>query len=233
MRRSESELVPSACCVDVATLARAWTTPEIHLVAKLATLFRRARVCPGVTLSWIVALVFVLPSVAVADEPAAGGQSLGEPAFTTELVRGKVVWLAEALKSEFKISTVPEAAENTLAILTPAGRLVPIVENLRGRAFRKDDRLRAMEVEILARRYREQPFVQILKIFEVDGDKRFEVDYWCDVCAIIMFETGPCSCCQDDNRLRKRSVPPEDWPPATLEAVVDAAADPGRDVEAK
>ena len=64
-----------------------------------------------------------------------------------------------------------------------------------------------MEVEILARRYQDQPFIQVLKLFEIDGQERYEVDYWCDVCAIVMFETGPCACCQDDNRLRKRPAP--------------------------
>jgi len=124
----------------------------------------------------------------------------------TEIIRGRVVWLAKALKSEFGVSTVPEVAENTLAIHTADGRLIPIVENLRGRAFRKDKRLRNHDMEIQVRRYDAQPMILILRVFELDGDERYEIDYWCDVCAIVMFETGPCSCCQDDNRLRKRLV---------------------------
>jgi len=134
--------------------------------------------------------------------------SSGERGYRTELIRGQVVWLADALKEEFDISTVPEAAKNSLAILTPDGRIHPIVENLRGRAFRKDDRLRGKEMEIRVRQYDRHPFVQVLRIYELSGDQRYEVDYWCDICAIVMFETGPCSCCQADNRLRKRPVPP-------------------------
>ena len=132
------------------------------------------------------------------------------PAFETELIRGKVVWQAEALKSEFGISSVPEVAEHSLAILTPDGQLIPIVENLRGRAFRKDERLREMQVEILARRHKKQPSIQILRLYQIDKGQRFEVDYWCDVCAIVMYETGPCACCQDDNRLRRRRVESDD-----------------------
>jgi len=129
------------------------------------------------------------------------------PEFTQATVRGRVVYLAAALQDMFGISTVPAAAERVLALKTPDDQLVPIVENLRGRAFRKDERLREMDVEILARRYDDQPFVQVLKLFEIDDrGRRYEVDYWCDVCAIVMFESGPCSCCQDDNRLRKRLV---------------------------
>ncbi len=138
--------------------------------------------------------------------------------FEPELIRGKVVWLAAALKSEFGISTVPEVAENSLAILTTEGQLLPIVENLRGRAFRTDKRLREMELEILARRHQRQPFIQVLRLYQVEGDQRYEIDYWCDVCAIVMYETGPCACCQDKNRLRKRLVEQPDSPTKSLES---------------
>ena len=135
-----------------------------------------------------------------------------EAEYRNELLRGRVVWLAEALKSRFGITSVPEAAGNGLAILTTDGSLVPIVENLRGRAFRKDPRLLELELELLVRRYEHQPFVQVVKIFEVEGDQRNEIDYWCDVCAIIMYEYGPCSCCQDQNRLRRQLVTPTTKP---------------------
>ena len=150
------------------------------------------------------------PSDAISTAAESPSGSDAKPKFESELIRGQVVWLAAALKSEFGISTVPEVAENSLALLTNDGKLLPIVENLRGRAFRKDQRLREMEVEILARRYQDQPCIQILKLFQIDGQERFEVDYWCDVCAIVMFETGPCACCQDDNRLRKRPAAKKD-----------------------
>ena len=144
-------------------------------------------------------------TVAVEDEKR-------EAKYRNELLHGRVVWLAAALRSRFGITSVPEVAENGLAILTTDGSLVPIVENLRGRAFRKDPRLLEMELELLVRRYEHQPFVQVVKIFEVEGDKRNEIDYWCDVCAIIMYEYGPCSCCQDQNRLRRQLVTPTTKP---------------------
>lgn len=170
------------------------------------------------------AVVFSMPDPMWADEPTTNELTESQvgpdskAAFGTELIQGKVVWLADALKREFEISTVPEVAENSLAILTSDGQLVPIVENLRGRAFRKDKRLREMEVEILARRYQRQPLIQILRVYQVDGQRRYEIDYWCDVCAIVMFETGPCSCCQDDNRLRKRLVGKDELPPQEVES---------------
>ena len=150
-----------------------------------------------------------------ADEPQVATQADSEsrPDYRTERIRGQVVWLSDALQNEFGISTVSEVAENSLAILTKEGRLFPIVENLRGRAFRKDDRLRGKDTEILARRYEKQPLIQVLKIYQFEDGKRYEIDYWCDVCAIVMYETGPCSCCQDDNRLRKQLVETADLEP--------------------
>lgn len=162
------------------------------------------------TARWLscVALVFaatIASSISAnADDDQADAKP--KPKYKTVSVRGKVVWLAEALKSEFGISTVSEAAEQSLAILTDDRKLIPIVEDLRGRSFRKDERLRDMKVELFARQYKHQPLLQIVRLYEIDGDKKYEVDYWCDVCAIVMYETGPCACCQDHNRLRKRIV---------------------------
>ncbi len=164
-------------------------------------------------MAWVCAAAVLQPALLCADEEVSSPPAASSPAVSrdkaassNEVLRGKVVWLAEALKAEFGISTVSEAAENSLAILTHDRQLVPIVENLRGRAFRKDKRLREMEVEILVRRYKRQPLVQILRLYQVQGDQRYEIDYWCDICAIVMYESGPCACCQDDNRLRKRLV---------------------------
>ena len=124
----------------------------------------------------------------------------------TESIRGRVVWLAEALERRFGIQTVPEARERVLALETEKGRLFPLVEDLRGRSFRTDKRLREIHVQLLVRRHAGSPTVQVIRVHEVRDGEIYIVDYWCDVCAIVMFEQGPCACCQDDNRLRKRLV---------------------------
>ncbi len=153
-------------------------------------------------------------SVPESSVPESSELESSEPTHRNEVVRGRVVWLAAALKDKFGISTVPEVAEQSLAIETEDDQLLPLVENLRGRAFRKDERLRDMDLEIWVRRYDKQPLVQVLRVFELKDGQRFEVDYWCDVCAIPMYETGPCACCQDHNRIRKRLV-------ADAEAAID------------
>ena len=128
------------------------------------------------------------------------------PVYRTETLSGKVVWLADALERQFGIKTVPEAKERSLALETDDGHVLPIVEDLRGRSFRTDNRLREMQVELRVRRYRRSPLIQVIRIYEVVKGAKYAIDYWCDVCAITMFEKGPCSCCQDENRLRRRRL---------------------------
>lgn len=150
------------------------------------------------------------PQTPQASSVEAADEEVPSPRYRNQAVRGQVVWLADALKEGFGISTVPEASDRVLAILTTEGEVLPLVEDLRGRAFRKDERLRGKAMEVWVRRYEKQPLVQVLRIFELQDGQRYEVDYWCDVCAIPMYETGPCSCCQDHNRLRKRPVSDEE-----------------------
>ena len=145
---------------------------------------------------------------------ACAGLSVAEDGHGTEkakhvakTLRGRVVWMADELAERYGIATVAEARERVLALKTADGRLYPMMEDVRGRSFRRDKRLREMDLELLVRRYAGSPMVQVIRVYEVRRDDEiFLIDYWCDVCAIVMFEQGPCACCQDDNRLRKRLV---------------------------
>lgn len=131
--------------------------------------------------------------------------TLGEnPSFQMATLRGRVVFLADALKERFGVETVSEARQHTLAIATVDGQLIPIVEDVRGRAFRRDERLRKMDLELLVRRYVGSPAVQVIGMYELRDDGKYEVDYWCDICAISMLELKPCDCCQGPIELRKR-----------------------------
>jgi hypothetical protein len=128
------------------------------------------------------------------------------PAFKLETIRGRVVYLAEAMEKRVDVPSVPEAKDRILALETAKGEFVPLLEDVRGRAFRRDDRLRQMEIELLVRRYAGSPLVQIIRVFEVAKDGKYELDYWCDTCAITMFELKVCECCQGPVQLRRRKV---------------------------
>ena len=161
--------------------------------------------CLGAAL--LIAVLYSFADEADTSSPStspAPPKTGAHPPYRTESLRGQVVWLSDAFQRLFNVETVPEAREHMLALETEDGRVLPIVEDLRGHSFRADERLRSMQVELLVRRYGPSPLVQVVRIYEVQDDARFLVDYWCDVCGIVMFETGPCACCQDHNRLRKR-----------------------------
>jgi len=139
-------------------------------------------------------------------KPAAETTSPAERQYTTETVRGRVVWIEDALKRRFGVSTEPAAAETTVVLETALGRIVPIIPDTRGRSFAVDSRLRDTELELLVRRYADAPMIQVIRVFRPRQDGLYEVDYWCDICAIPMYIQKPCECCQGETRLRERPV---------------------------
>ena len=50
--------------------------------------------------------------------------------------------------------------------------------------------------------------LQVIGVYALKGDGKYEVDYWCEVCSIPMYEPKLCECCQEPNELRERLVAP-------------------------
>lgn len=161
------------------------------------------------------AIVLLIASTGIADDQ----QPAETPKFTTETLRGRVVWLADGLKRRFGVATEPQAAEALAALETPDGKLIPIVPDVRGRAFMVDERLRGIDMQLLVRRYEGAPLVQVIRVFALKPDGIYELDYWCDICAIPMFILKDCECCQGPTRLRERLTDPADTKKAPPPAV--------------
>ncbi|HEV3138596.1 MAG TPA: hypothetical protein VGZ26_11845 [Pirellulales bacterium] len=141
-----------------------------------------------------------------ASKPPLAGPSPSGAKYTTETVRGRVVWLDEALGRLYGVATDPAASETVVALESPDGRLLPIIPDVRGRAFAVDARLRNVDLELLVRRYAGVPMIQTIRVFRRKPDGLYEIDYWCDICAISMFILKPCECCQGPTRLREQLV---------------------------
>lgn len=140
-------------------------------------------------------------------KPADDKAAPAEPRkYVTETLRGKVVWLADALERQFGVRTEADAAHSAVVLETSAGRLVPIVPDTRGWAFTVDERLRDVELELRVRRYERAPHVQVIRVLRREQGELYEIDYWCDICAIPMFILKPCECCQGETRLREQKV---------------------------
>lgn len=138
-----------------------------------------------------------------------------KPKRTTESLRGRVVWMADALKDQFGIQTDEDAAQALVALKQADGRLHPIVKDQRGRCFYTDERLRDIDVELLVRRHAGSPMVQVVRVYTLKSGDKYELDYWCDICSIPMYERKPCECCQGPTRLRERLVKKSDPAEAT------------------
>lgn len=151
-----------------------------------------------------VRLLHVVGVLLLAAQTSRGEERLAE--FKLDTLRGRVVYLAEAIEKRTGVPSVPEAKDRILGLETAKGDVVPLLEDVRGRAFRVDERLRKMEVELLVRRYADSPVVQIIRVFELAKDGRYEIDYWCDICSIAVFEDKECECCQGPVALRRRKV---------------------------
>jgi hypothetical protein len=128
------------------------------------------------------------------------------PAYATETLEGRVVWLEDALARQLGVTTEPTAAGTSVVLETPDGRLMPIIPDVRGRAFAVDERLRNQNMRLLVRRYLKAPMIQVIRVFVPKDDGLYELDYWCDICAIPMYIQKACECCQGPNRLRLEKV---------------------------
>jgi hypothetical protein len=142
------------------------------------------------------------PEPAVGNDPATDDKST----YTTTAVQGHIVWLRDEVAQD-GIKLVAGDTTGTLVLKDGNGKLHPLLEDRRGRAFRLDPRLRANKVELMVRRFPAHPFLQVLKVYEFDEDGvKHELVYWCEICAITMFELKPCDCCQGKIELQRRKV---------------------------
>jgi hypothetical protein len=142
------------------------------------------------------------------DRPttSAGEAASSEAKYTSETLRGQVVWMADALRERFGIQTDDDVAHAVVALEEAGGRLHPLLKDTRGRSFHSDERLRGIELELLVRRYAGSPAVQVVRVYAIKPDGKYQVDYWCDVCSIAMYELKPCECCQGPTRLREWKI---------------------------
>jgi hypothetical protein len=154
----------------------------------------KLRIAGGVA---VIACAIVVGGAGVAAEDAP---------YASDSVRGRVVWLAEAMAEKHGVTVVPEAEKRVLALETTENELLPLVEDVRGRGFRRDERLRKMDVELLVRRFDDAPFAQIIRVYEIKDGRKYEIDYWCEICAIAMYELKAGDGCQGPIELRRREV---------------------------
>jgi hypothetical protein len=157
----------------------------------------------SITRTWAAVWFCAAGVLALANSVVAEEQSARH---STQSLRGKVVWTTEALKRLHGIEADADAAHRSVSLETADGQLYPIVKDARGRGFLLDERLRNREMELFVRRYDGSPFVQVIRVYTLKEGQKYELDYWCDICAIAMYELKVCECCQGPIRIRERLV---------------------------
>ncbi len=125
-----------------------------------------------------------------------------------ESIRGRIVWWGEALKRRHGIVSDADGMKSLIAIETPTGELIPLVKDARGRGFYIDPRLHKFDYELLVRRFPGVAAAQVVRVYTFHDGKKYEFDYWCDICAIPMYELKDCECCQGEIRFRERLMGP-------------------------
>lgn len=143
----------------------------------------------------------------------AAADPASQPSAPAQAMQGKVVFAVRE-NGGLKKQDAAESESNLLALETFEGELHQLVEDVRGRAFRQDERLRQWDVELLAEKAKDQDAWQVIGVRKLDRktNRKYEVDYWCDICAIAMYELKPCDCCQGPIELRLRELKTADDP---------------------
>lgn len=138
-----------------------------------------------------------------ADEKPADKTKTKLPEPKRELFHGTVLLAQEALKKH-GIKVADEMKEQAV-LETPDGELIPIAADWRGRAFFQDKRMRNRKTELVGYRREGIPYLQVLVVFFInEKGQREEMDYWCDICSIPMYEIKGCECCQGPIQFRLR-----------------------------
>ncbi len=96
------------------------------------------------------------------------------------------------------------------ALLTPEGRTVLLDSAADTLSVLNDARLQGMEMEAAGEftapdQFRVGPF-HLKSLLVLKGGKKYEVTYWCEVCAIRTYAPGKCMCCQEETHLGLREI---------------------------
>jgi len=118
---------------------------------------------------------------------------------------GKVVPLAEVLKQN-GVKLDADATPQWLALVTPAGKIYPLIKDDGSRMFFKDARLLNRPMRLTGRLVAGSDLLQVITVQSYHKGRLHDVDYWCDICAIRAFELDKCACCGGPMILREVPV---------------------------
>jgi hypothetical protein len=146
----------------------------------MCTLSRRALLC--------LATAFMLcPLLAWADKPK-------EEVAKVETFTGKVVPLADLVaKTGAKLD--PDAAPQSLVLVTEDNKVYTLVKDGGGRLFFKDPGLHNRPMRVTGKLLPGSQILQVTLAQSLVKGELHEIYYWCDICSIRRSEKMICECC--------------------------------------
>ena len=118
-------------------------------------------------------------------------------------LRGRIVCLTEELERENKVTPDCVTRGHVYALKTSEGKLHPLLPTDSAAAVWLDERYRKLDLQIVARRFSQTEFIEVINYQTWRNDKLFDLDYYCIVCNISVYKPGPCECCQDPVEYRE------------------------------
>ena len=117
--------------------------------------------------------------------------------FETLSLRGRVVCLTEELQKNYVITPSCDSRGHLYALKTADGKYYPFLPIDTAAAVWMDERYRNRDLQITARPFPQNDFIEVIKFQSWVNGKLHDLFYYCDVCAISTHKPGPCECCQD------------------------------------
>ena len=129
-----------------------------------------------------------------------------KPLPPTVLLTGIVKTVDEAEATRLGFAPVQSRREQTPVFYDLDNQPHELHQDVRGRSFRKDKRLCNRPVIITVRKDSLTGPLRVVRVYVLDDDQAKHLDYWCEICAIALYELKACDCCQGDIELRLRKV---------------------------
>ncbi len=121
---------------------------------------------------------------------------------------GRVVCLAEELRARFGAAVDP-VHDHLYGFRVDAKngpRYFTLVRTPHSEALFVDERFRKHSLVLSGRIFPGSQLLEVSGWLWIRDGVRYDVYYWCEVCAIRGVDPGPCACCQGEVELREKAV---------------------------
>ncbi len=130
-------------------------------------------------------------------------------------VRGRIICLTEELQKLYQVVPDCDTRGHVFTLKTGAGQYYPLLPTDSAAAVWLDERYRQRELQVVARRFPPNNFLEVIKFQAWRDSKLYDLDYYCIVCNISTHKPGPCECCQDPVEFREVLVTEDHQSPGT------------------